>query len=185
MVTCVVIAGWIFALIMLEKKFKKSNNPIINYSLRRFFKDFFILCLVSVILFFGMFMTALNVDGDLFIYYNHDDIVLKFESFYYPKEIKVRVDNGEYVHEEICLFEQYGESTIIEKVSHEGNKEHIVINSNYYCYKYVIDISDWCMEGTNVIYFEFFINDEEYCISNTMHCEDGRSYTENELYIDL
>lgn len=184
LVTLIILIIVIVKDICKQKRTYKEKSVKKHY-ISKFFSVSGIKLLFSVFIFAMLYVMVYNNAGNLVVHYNNQNIVLRYESAHYPKEIKCIVENEEGCSEIICPFDSYGESSFVERIYYNNYGESSDFNKNYYCYVYDIDISKWCEKGLNVIRLEFSINDVEYHIHNTLRYNKTYSYTENEIVIDL
>ncbi len=142
---------------------------------------------LSVILFCVFFLVAHNDRGTLITYFENENIILEFQGAYCPDEIKCIINNEGKIQEKKYLYDNCGVSAWIEKISatEKGKDDNTIVEENYYCYKYEINIKDMHGVGNNVVDIIFVNDNTEYCIHNMFYYNKTYDYTENQMQMDL
>jgi len=170
----------VILLIVLIKKFRKAIWKIILVISVNGVLAFF--------LFLYIFVGIHNEMGTLNISFENNNIIMEFEGYYYPEEIKCTIEGKEQRWEQSYLFDVYGEYACIEKITaiEKGKDDNTKMRENYYYYKYLLDINNSYDVGSYEIDLTFEINNTEYHIGNMFYYEDGNfDYTKNLMQRDL
>lgn len=177
----------IIGVILIAIKEKWTKNDAIKNNLKIFMRTILVHIVISFLLFVFFFLYSHDERGALITYFDDENIVLEFQSAYYPNEIECIVSVGENKLKEKCLFDDYGESAFIEKIyaTEKGKDDNTILKENYYCHIYTINIADLCIKGSNKIDIIFLINNTEYHIRNTLYYNEEYNYTKSKMQLEL